>query len=195
METTHIYTLSDPITNQVRYVGKANNVSQRYKAHLNRARKHQTHKWNWIQSLKKKGLKPIIDVIDIVDIEDWIFWETYWISQMKQWGFNLVNYTDGGDGCTFANQTSFKKGHKNSLGRKHTKESKKKIGDNNWLKGKPSPRRKKVVQMDLDDNVINIWEYIHQAAEETNSSDSKIVSVCKGNRKTHNKFKWKYFDL
>lgn len=111
METTNIYVLIDPETQQVRYVGKANNISQRYKAHLNRARKHQTHKLNWIKSLKNKGLKPIIEVIDVVPIDDWIFWETYWISQFKSWGFNLINYTDGGDGSTFGNQTTFKKGH------------------------------------------------------------------------------------
>lgn len=112
METTNIYVLIDPETQQVRYVGKANDVSQRYKAHLNRARKHQTHKLNWINSLKKKGLKPILEVIDIVPVEEWIFWEIYWIAQMRVWGFDLVNYTKGGDGCTFANQTSFKKGDK-----------------------------------------------------------------------------------
>lgn len=110
METTNIYVLIDPITNMIRYVGKANNVTQRYTAHLNRARKHQVHKKNWIEQLKKLGLKPIIEVIDEVPINEWIFWETYWISQMKTWGFDLINYTNGGDGCTFGNQTSFKKG-------------------------------------------------------------------------------------
>jgi hypothetical protein len=110
METTNIYVLIDPRTNMVRYVGKANNVTQRYQAHLNRARKHQTHKKNWVEQLKKEGLKPIIKIIDIVPINEWIFWETYWISQMKTWGFDLINYTNGGDGCTFGNQTSFKKG-------------------------------------------------------------------------------------
>jgi hypothetical protein len=94
----------------VRYVGKANNVSQRYRAHLNKARDHQTHKRNWVNSLKKLGLKPIIEVIDIVPIERWIFWETYWISQMKTWGFDLVNNTLGGDGSSFGNLGSFKKG-------------------------------------------------------------------------------------
>ena len=57
METTYIYTLTDPETFQIRYVGKANNISQRYKAHLNRARKHQIHKKNWIASLRKKKVK------------------------------------------------------------------------------------------------------------------------------------------
>ena len=110
MATTNIYILIDPRTNEVRYVGKANNVSQRYKAHLNRARKHQTHKKNWLEQLRREGLKPIIEVIDVVLIDEWQYWEIYWISQMKQWGFNLLNCSNGGDGCTFANQTSFKKG-------------------------------------------------------------------------------------
>jgi group I intron endonuclease len=110
MQTTFIYTLLDPVTNQIRYIGKANNLDQRYKAHLNKTRKHQIHKRNWINSLKKQGLKPIIEILDVVPIAEWQFWETYWISQFKSWGFDLINYTSGGDGCTFANQTSFKKG-------------------------------------------------------------------------------------
>lgn len=112
METTNIYVLIDPQTKLVRYVGKANNVPQRYKAHLNIARKHQVHKLNWINSLKNKGLKPIIEIVDVVPIQEWVFWETYWISQFKTWGFDLINYTEGGDGSTFGNKTSFKKGQK-----------------------------------------------------------------------------------
>lgn len=110
MKTTNIYILIDPRTNLVKYVGKTNNIRQRYMAHLNRARKHQIHKKNWIEQLKKEKLKPIIEIIDVVPIDNWIFWETYWISQMKTWGFDLINYTNGGEGCTFGNQTSFKKG-------------------------------------------------------------------------------------
>jgi hypothetical protein len=91
----------------VRYIGKTNNISRRYRAHLNRARKHQTHKLNWINELKVLGLKPKVEVIDEVPIDNWRFWEVYWISQMKTWGFDLVNHTGGGDGCSFANQTSF----------------------------------------------------------------------------------------
>lgn len=194
METTNIYVLIDPITDEIRYVGKANNVGQRYKAHLNRARKHQTHKKNWLAQLKKEGLKPIIEVIDVVPIDDWKYWERYWISQMKQWGFNLVNYTNGGDGCTFGNQTSFKKGHKSWLGKNHSEETKKLISENNWHRGKPALNRRKVVQMDLDGNIIKVWNSILEAELGTNSSSSKIVSCCKGNRKTHNKYKWKYYE-
>lgn len=191
METTHIYILIDPETQQVRYVGKANNVSQRYKAHLNRARKHQIHKLNWINSLKSKGLKPIIEVIDIVPIENWQFWETYWISQFKTWGFDLINYTHGGDGATFANQTSFKKGHiPHNLGKPFSQESKDKISAS--LLGVKNKPLCPVIQMDLEDNFIEEFESITEASIKTNSSLSKICSVCKGNRKSTNNFKWKY---
>jgi hypothetical protein len=30
--------------------------------------------------------------------EIWKFWETYWIQQFKQWGFNLINKNEGGGG-------------------------------------------------------------------------------------------------
>ena len=191
---TNIYILIDPRTNMVRYVGKANDVSQRYRAHLNRARKHQVHKTNWINQLKKEGLKPILEVVDEVPIDKWQFWETYWISQFRTWGFDLINYTSGGDGCTFANQTSFKKGHSSWLGKSHSEETKKLIGENSFTKGKPSINRRKVIQLTLGGDEIKIWDSILDAEHDTNSSSSKIVCCCKGTRKTHNGFKWKYIN-
>ena len=111
METTNIYILVDPRNDLVRYVGKANNISQRYRAHKNKARKEQQHKRNWVALLKREGLKPAIEVIDVIQIGEWKFWEKYWISQFRVWGFDLLNYTVGGDGLTFGNSTSFKKGN------------------------------------------------------------------------------------
>ena len=166
METTNIYILIDPITNMVRYVGKANNVTQRYRAHLNRARKHQVHKKNWIEKLKKEGLRPIIEVIDVVPINEWIFWETYWISQFKTWGFDLINYTNGGDGCTFGNQTSFKKGDGG----------------------------KKVVG--YDSNYIKIYEFscCEDATKYLKTHRSSIPKCASGKSKTIKNIAWFYKD-
>jgi len=162
METTNIYTLTDPRTNEVRYVGKANNVKQRYKAHLNRVRKHQTHKKNWLEELRREGLKPIIGVIDVVPIDDWQYWETYWISQMKQWGFNLVNHTNGGDGCTFTNRTSFKKGEMGV----------------------------KIVSLTKNGNCVNIYNSTIEA--ENKIGKSGIDSVLSKKTKTCGGFIWLY---
>lgn len=111
MNTTFIYVLIDPNTNLVRYVGKSNNPKRRYYKHCYRSKKN-THKVNWINSLLDENKKPVLNIIDEVPVNDWIFWESYWISQLKIWGFNLTNHTGGGDGATFANSGSFKKGQK-----------------------------------------------------------------------------------
>lgn len=51
-----------------------------------------------------------MEVLDIVENDEWQFWEQYWISQTKAWGFNLTNLTIGGDGI---------------IGHKHSEETKK----------------------------------------------------------------------
>ena len=96
MQIIFIYTLADPITEEVRYIGKTNNLKVRLQNHL--CDRGKTHKVNWIKSLKRKELLPIIEILDQCNKNDANFLEQYWISQFKTWGFNLVNGTDGGDG-------------------------------------------------------------------------------------------------
>lgn len=94
---TKIYTLTDPITNQIRYVGKTNrSLHARLCCHL--ITKERNHRANWIKGLIKKGKKPIIEIIEECDDATWKIYEKYWISQFKTWGFNLVNATEGGEG-------------------------------------------------------------------------------------------------
>lgn len=111
MKFTYIYVLKDPRTNEVRYVGKTNNIKERYKAHLNKARDIGTHKRNWINLLRRKKLRPIFEIINRVPIDEWRYWERYYINYYSSKGCELVNYTIGGDGLSFGNQTSFKKGY------------------------------------------------------------------------------------
>jgi hypothetical protein len=110
MKYTYIYILIDPVFNQIRYVGKANNPNERYKNHKNRCRDKNTHKRNWINKLKLKGFNPEIEIIDKILLSEWHYWEKFWISYYKFLGCDLINYTSGGDGLTFGNKTSFKKG-------------------------------------------------------------------------------------
>jgi group I intron endonuclease len=97
-----IYTLTDPLTNQVRYVGKTSkSLDERLAYHFyDLKRGKNKHKINWFNKLIDLGLKPIIEIVDEVDDDDWQFWERYWISQFKTWGFNLINYLEGGEGYT-----------------------------------------------------------------------------------------------
>lgn len=110
METTFIYTMSDPITGEVRYIGKANDIYSRFRGHLNEKRDIHTHKQRWIRQLRDRGLKPVIEIVDEVPIDEWRFWEHWWYLVFRSWGFSLVNSTSGGDGLSFGNSTSFAKG-------------------------------------------------------------------------------------
>jgi hypothetical protein len=111
MNYTNIYILIDPTTNEIKYVGKANNIKERFKNHKNRCRDSNTYKRHWINKLRLKGLYPELEVIDIVPMSEWHYWEKFWISYFKSIGCKLTNTTSGGDGLGSGNNTSFKPGN------------------------------------------------------------------------------------
>ncbi len=92
-----IYLLVDPITDEIKYVGKTNEPLVRLRGHLV-VRNTKKRKDAWIKSLKDKKLKPVVEIIDEVVDEEWEFWEQYYISLFRSWGFNLYNLTNGGEG-------------------------------------------------------------------------------------------------
>ena len=136
MKTTNIYALIDPRTNEVRYVGKSDNPKRRLYEHCKRTN-DSTHKSCWIKGLTSKKLKPIIEVVDIVPYNEWQFWEQYWVSQMKTWGFNLTNLTNGGEKQKITSEVTKQKLRLINLGKKHSEKTKKKMSDNK--KGKQPP--------------------------------------------------------
>jgi hypothetical protein len=124
----YIYTLTDPISKEVRYIGKTKNIEKRYYKHITE-RRNNTYKEQWIGGLKKKGLLPIIEILDIVDEDNWMFWETWWILIFKSWNIKLTNISTGGEGGPLSDETKnkirlSKIGGKGRLGTKNTEESK-----------------------------------------------------------------------
>jgi hypothetical protein len=122
-----IYSLNDPITNEPKYIGKTiNELNFRLRKHIETSLRYKKSiKDCWIVSLDKKNSKPIIELIDVIPNDKWEFWEKYYISLYKSWGFILKNGTLGGDGTgkTY----------------KHTQETLDKIhlkttGENHWMR-------------------------------------------------------------
>ena len=108
----YIYTLSsscDP--DNIRYVGKTNNLKDRLRRHLKNV--DGTYKYNWVKSELKKGNKIIIETLDEIDNKNWKYWEIYWINQLKDWGFKLTNGTIGGDGFNLTNDILNKRNKSN----------------------------------------------------------------------------------
>lgn len=114
MKKVTIYSLSDPITKEIKYIGKTTKkLSCRLNEHL--LEPSNNLKKIWIQELLSNNLLPVIEEIEScsIDLSDKL--EQYWIFQFKSWNFKLLNLTNGGKG---------------SLGYKMPKEVKDKISTN-----------------------------------------------------------------
>jgi len=91
-----IYALIDPVSGEVRYIGKANDAQKRLKGHLREAR-HKTPVYFWIGSLRKKGLVPELKVIATCEHSEWEEAERKAIAEGRSKGMRLLNVVDGGD--------------------------------------------------------------------------------------------------
>lgn len=101
MRIGYIYTLADPRTNQIRYVGQTiNNPSKRLAQHIHqesRVSGKLTHVNSWIRNLKQNNLKPTLTIIEECSVEDLDSREIYHISEYKKL-HDLCNYSLGGHG-------------------------------------------------------------------------------------------------
>jgi hypothetical protein len=131
-----IYKLIDPITDNVRYVGKTvSKLNDRIKVHIYQSRisSSHTHKEAWIKGLLNSGLKPRIELIEEASVDNWAEREKYWICFYN----NLTNLSIGGEsgniGCKHSadrinelreNVKNIAGFYKSGLGRKWTEEQK-----------------------------------------------------------------------
>lgn len=98
----YIYCLMDPITNKIRYVGITIDLITRYKSHCYNKKDIKNWKINWVNSLRRKKLKPIMCIIeeikkeDFNDYDEWVSFgdnrETYYIKLLSNCGYELVNH-------------------------------------------------------------------------------------------------------
>lgn len=96
-----IYGLTDPDTQEVRYIGKSTSGMKRPLEHKKPSNlKVQSHKVNWIKSLISVNKMYGIIVLESTSApEELDAREIYWISEYKNRGVNLTNGTDGGEGA------------------------------------------------------------------------------------------------
>lgn len=127
-----IYCLCDPITNDIRYVGKATCLYIRIRKHHNQSKLIKpNHKNNWIKSLLNKGLRAKVIVIEeCYNEEDLNDAEIKWIKHYKNLGYNLTNGTEGGDGGKLSPE-SIAKMAASKKGKKLSEEHKAKISKAN----------------------------------------------------------------
>ncbi len=219
MNKAYIYTLSDPITGEVRYIGKTiNELKIRLYGHLSESKKSNTHKSNWIKSLINKNLEPIIKILDVVDYNEWEFWEDYWIQVFKTWGIELTNCIDGGKGVSsefmkknnpmFNQETIDKmrismKGNQHAKGFKHSDKTKKKVSENNakfWLNKKrpgigdkvSAKLAKPIYQYDTEMNLIKKFDSVRSVVIELGFGRDGLYDCANGKQKLYKGFIWSW---
>lgn len=156
-ETTFIYGLIDPRTNQIKYIGKSDNPKKRLKEHISESRKKNkfgTKKENWINKLFSLNLKPKLKIINKVKFEEYNYWEEFYIKEYKNKGAKLLNYDEKGLGSI-------------SRMKELTKKSADKIS-------------KKVYQYSLTGDYIKEYNSTREAERETKINHGNISKACNG---------------
>jgi hypothetical protein len=98
-----VYSLLDPRTGDVRYIGKSSIGMKRPREHqIACGRKAKTHNARWLRELWADGERvPLILVLEECDSEAQVLArEIVLIALFREAGFNLTNITNGGDGIS-----------------------------------------------------------------------------------------------
>jgi hypothetical protein len=95
--TYYYYYLKDPETGVIRYIGITLNPKERYHAHVYSSHTNvekNTWKANWVKSLLKRGLKPVMEIFETYEtdsVEDAYEREEEFINEHFLKGIPLVN--------------------------------------------------------------------------------------------------------
>jgi hypothetical protein len=208
MKEYKIYTLNDPLTNEVKYVGRTTQkLSDRLRKHINiiYEEKGDTKRKNWILELSINNLIPTINLIDIAySKEDANLLEIKHISFYKEKGFVLLNMTIGGSGSygykhseetlnklkgkTFSNDV------KNNMSKSQKERWENKTDEEKLDNIISQKNRKTILQFDLQNNLINEFLSLRQIERELGYFRANIVPCIKGKFQQAYGYIWKYKD-
>lgn len=211
MKTVYIYSLSDPESEEIRYVGKTVDPFNRFWGHIHEAKNNikgkNEDKAKWIKSLLEKGIRPKLDILEEVLTEVWEEKEKEWINKYEREGNNLLNKTKGGktgiisENCKIALSKSKNRGRKK--GTKHSEETKEKIRAKRALQvitykhrlniSNNSKIKVKIKEINFLNEEI-IWDSISAAAKHYNVAFCIIKRYLEGKIKK-NKLKTNFYYL
>lgn len=210
-----IYCITN-IKNGLRYVGQSRQIEKRFLDHLRYDIKLNTKLGKDILEFGKSNFSlTILQECSISELDEL---EKYWIKKLNTYP-NEYNMTPGGrdrvvdyntiraiskeqiskdweEGlCIKEIQNKYKAGSSKAIKNQlielgYTEEEIKERG----LRKKIKVQGKKVVQLDSNNNVLNVYDSLNEAGRALNLSSQNIGKVCKGLRNFCGGYRWKYFD-
>ena len=197
-----IYALQDPITYEIRYIGKSVSGLHRPKYHTYPSclSKDDTHKGRWLKQLVNNGFKPIIKVIQILNNHDELVQaEIYWIKYFKDLDCPLTNLTLGGGGTIGYKweDTDIRRFQPHPMqGKKLTDERKAKISRINKIVMNTPEMKYKLIKRKLGskfvDNYGEYYESIFDAQRKTGLSRDSIRDILNGKKESVKSYKFQY---
>lgn len=175
----YIYALLDPMSHEIRYIGKTNNIIERYRNHIRE--KSNCHRVNWISSLKKKNLIPSFIILQECEDNESDVVERQYIKEYREKGYDLTNNTDGGDGNYKFTPDVIEKLSRQRVGKKQSAET---------IAKRVQHLHKSVLQYDLEGNFIKKWDSIKSAAEAFNISYQNITAAISGKYRMAANYQW-----
>lgn len=214
-----IYCIQNLVNNK-KYIGSSINVYKRRNRHFSEL-KNEKHKNIKLQRSYNKHLSNsfVFYVIEFVEnIQELIKKEQYYIDLIKpEYNINLIANSSLG---VVRSEETKEKVRQANLGLKHPEwrnkiKSKAQGGDKHWTKSKnfsnkskskmsethkklyesgyEHPRKKKIMQYDLNMDLIKIWDSSAEVSRTLNISPASICQYLKGNVKSKN-YIWKYYE-
>ena len=160
MTTSGIYAIKNIINNKM-YIGQSINIERRWKIHkcklnhLKHPNKHLQNEWN--KYGKENFVFEIIEKYDsklLKEKEE--YWIKYYNTNNLQKGYNIAKGGNGGN-----------------INHICSEETKRKIAENNSIG--------KIVQLDFDGNIINIWNSVTEASRILKIHEASILNCAKHN--------------
>lgn len=122
-----VYTLKEPNSEIVRYIGVSNNPTRRFKEHIKD--KKSSYKTNWINKIKNLNKLPELTIIEEnLTKKEALIKEIHYIKLFKSFGAKLTNGTIGGEApmadkkhskSTLLKMSEGRRGENNSFYGKH----------------------------------------------------------------------------
>jgi hypothetical protein len=209
-----IYALVDPRTDEIRYIGKTNNLLVRYTHHVGPAANVSCT--SWVRELIALGLAPDIQIISEPDISTWEEVERDTIEKYSKIT-RLLNISSGGDGDKGGRgcyPSTIEKLRVANIGRKMTPEARKKMSDakrgagtynygkhltethKQHLKesqtGEKSIMSKPVLQFTKDKQFVKWWGSALEASSAVGVVRHAVHMCAEGFNKTSAGFIWVY---